>query len=176
MSYTRDAVALLIFIATSMVLSGVPAWILLVGAQVVRASLNKSKPDDTAKPTLAFWKKLLLGMLGGAIGEVVAVSVCGPAISSWCRDLSAQGYNCDGQGSLILVFTIPLCAVLGSSLSTIWTWYSLRIPAERAYGSVFRYRGVKRALNVAVAIAIQAVYWSLFAFAAYQLTLGMLDN
>lgn len=176
MFQTRDAVALLIFVAVSLLLTGLPAWILLAGAQVVRASLNKSRPGETAKPTLPFWKKLLLGTLGGAIGEVVAISVCSPALSRWCRDLSAQGYSCDGQGSLILIFTIPVCALLGSCVSTVWTMYSLRIPAQKAHASVFTYRGENRALNVAVAIAIQAAYWSLFALAGYRLSLGMLKN
>jgi hypothetical protein len=171
---TRDAVVLLTFIAVSLLLTGLPAWVLLAGAQMLRSISNKSTPGKIAKTSLAFWKKLLLGTLGGAMGEVVAISVYGPAESSWCREMSARGSHCDGQGPLILIFTIPICALLGSCVSTIWTAYSLRTPAQKTHASVFIYRGEKRALNVAVAITIQTVHWTVFAFAAYHLTLDML--
>lgn len=123
---------------------------------------------------LAFWKKMSLGVLGGIIGEVMAIAMYCPAESSWCRDMSAQGSYCDGQGPMVLIFAIPLCAIVGSCASMLWTWYSLSIQANHPWASVFSYCGGSRTVNVRFAIAIQTVYWATFAFAVYLWTRNLL--
>jgi hypothetical protein len=123
---------------------------------------------------LAFWKKAVLGTLGGLVGTGAAIGVYYPAESKWCSDMFAQGSYCSGQGVLVLGITVPLCAVVASSISMLWTWYSIRIPPNAPWASVFSYSGRNRARNVACAVAIQAVYWAVFAFASYRLTLNLL--
>jgi hypothetical protein len=56
----------------------------------------------------------------------------------------------------------------------LWTWYSLRIPANKPWASVFSYRGKNRALNVGFAVAVQAVYWAIFALTVYRLSRNLL--
>ena len=170
----QDAVLLLIVIAVLLLATAVPVWILLAGAQVLRSSLNRPEKNVAVRPALVFWKKLLFGALGGVIGEVIAIAVYRPAEASWCRDMAAQGSYCDGQGPLILAFTVPLCGIIGSCVATVWTWFSLRISSESPYASVFSYRGENRARNAAIAVAVQLAYWSLFALAAYRVTRGLL--
>ena len=123
---------------------------------------------------LAFWKKVSLGILGGIIGEITAIAMYRPAESSWCKDMSAQGSYCDGQGPLVLILTVPLCAIFGSCASMLWTWYSLGISANNPSVSVFSYRGKNRLLNVVIAVAVQAGYWAFFALAVYRLTRNLL--
>jgi hypothetical protein len=60
---------------------------------------------------LAFWKKASLGILGGIVGEIIAIAMYHPAESSWCNDMSAQGSYCGGQGPLVLILTVPLGAI-----------------------------------------------------------------
>ena len=170
----QDALSFLIVIGILLLATAVPAWILLAGSQVLRSSLNEPAQNVAIRPTLAFWKKLLLGTLGGVIGEVIAIAVYRPAEESWCRDMAAQGSYCDGPGPLILIVTVPLCGIIGSCVATVWTWFSLRVSPESPYASVVSYRGENRALNVAIAVAIQLCYWSLFALAAYRVTRGLL--
>jgi hypothetical protein len=123
---------------------------------------------------LAFWKKVSLGVLGGIVGEITAIAMYRPAESSWCRDMSAQHSYCDGQGSLVLILTVPLCAIFGSCISMLWTWYSIGLPADNPWVSVFSYRGKNRVMNVGFAAAIQAIYWLIFALSVYRLTRSVL--
>jgi hypothetical protein len=123
---------------------------------------------------LVFWKKLLLGTLGGILGEVAAIAMYHPAESKWCSDEFARGSYCDGQGPLILVLTVPLFAILASCVSMLWTWYSLSIPASSRWASVFSYSGKNRALNAGFALAVQAVYWTIFTLAVYRLSRSLL--
>jgi hypothetical protein len=123
---------------------------------------------------LAFWKKASLGILGGIVGEIIAIAMYHPAESSWCRDISAKGSYCNGQGPLVLILTVPLGAILGSRVSMVWTWYCLRIRADNLWASVFSYCGRNRALNVGFAVAVQAVHWATFALAMYLLTRNLL--
>jgi hypothetical protein len=111
-------------------------------------------------------------MLGGLVGGITAIAVFSPAQSAWCQAESARGSYCDGDGPMLLfALTIPLGAVVASSIAVLWTWFSFLIPADRLYASVFTYRGDRRGLNVGIALAVQAVYWSIFAVALYALTL-----
>lgn len=123
---------------------------------------------------LTFWKKLFLGILGGFAGEITAIAVYPLAESKWCREMSAQGSYCDGQGVLVLIFTVPLCAMIGSCASMLWTWVSMGIRANHPWASVFSYCGRNRALNVGFAAAVQVLYWTIFALAAYRLTRNLL--
>jgi hypothetical protein len=123
---------------------------------------------------LGFWKKISIGLLGGIAGEVAAFAVFFQAQSNWCRDMVAQGSYCDGQGPLVLILTVPLSAVVAATVSMLWTWASLAIPAQSPWASVFGYRGNNRLLNVALVLAVQAVYWAIFALAVYRLTRNLL--
>lgn len=123
---------------------------------------------------LAFWKKMFLGILGGIVGEITAIVMFYPAESSWCRDLYARGSYCDGQGPFILILTVPLCAIIGSCASILWTWYSLGIRANSPWASVFSYCGGNRTLNIGIAVAVQAVYWAIFAWTIYLFSCNLL--
>jgi hypothetical protein len=129
---------------------------------------------ETTGLKLAFWKKLLLGVLGGLVGEVIAVAIFPAAESKWCTDMYARGSYCDGQGPLVCILTVPLCAIVGSCVSVLWTWYSLRIRANSPWASMFSYCGGNRTLNVGLALAVQAVYWAIFAWAIYLFTCSLL--
>lgn len=131
-----------------------------------------AKRDDRPKARLL--EESVLGILGGLVGEITAIAIFPSAESNWCRDMSAQGSYCDGQGPLVLIPTVPLCAILGSCASIFWTWYSLRIRANAPWASVFSYCGRNRALNVGFAVAVQAVYWAIFALAVYLYTRNLL--
>jgi hypothetical protein len=151
-----------------------PPLILLAAARYIVSRLEISPQNQATGPTLGFWKKVFLGTLGGIVGEITAIAMLFPAESSWCRDMSAQGSYCDGQGPMVLILTVPLSAILGSCASIVWTWYSLRIRANNPCASVFSYFGRNRALNVGIAIAIQALYWAIFALAIYHYTRSLL--
>jgi uncharacterized membrane protein HdeD (DUF308 family) len=152
-----------------------PAAFLLFFAVTPSFILSGLKMQNEATGLkLGFWKKVFLGILGGIVGEITAIAMFYPAESSWCRDMYAKGSYCDGQGPLVLILTIPLCAILGSCASILWTWYSLRIRANNPWASVFSYCGRNRTLNVGIAIAIQALYWAIFALAIYHYTRSLL--
>ncbi|MGA3008863.1 MAG: hypothetical protein ABSD72_01250 [Terracidiphilus sp.] len=161
-------------IVLSLSFAVIPSWILLAVSRVIGWSLKTSPQEEAADVRLGFWKNVFLGALGGFVGEVMAVAMLYPAESSWCRDMYAQGSYCDGQGPLVLILTVPLCAIIGSCTAIIWTWYSLGIRANNPWASVFSYRGRNRALNVGLVIAVQAVYWVIFAWAIYLFTRSLL--
>jgi hypothetical protein len=123
---------------------------------------------------LTLGKKMLMGLLGGIAGEITAIAVFPLAESMWCKDMFAQGPYCDGQGPLVLIFTIPGCAILGSCTSMVWTWYSLHIPANKPWASAFSYRGGNRVLNIGFAVAVQVAYWAALAGAVCLTTRNML--
>ena len=148
------------FLATFFVLPAItPSVILSLVMQNKQAAMK-----------LAFWKKVLLGTLAGFVGEVAAIGMYFRAESKWCSDEFARGSYCDGQGPLILVFTVPLFAIVASCVCLLWTWYSLRLPANSRWASVFSYSGPNRASNTGFALAVQAVYWAIFVLAAYRLS------
>jgi len=151
-----------------------PSLALLGAARYIVSCLEKSPQSGGTDPKLGFWKKVFLGILGGIVGEITAIAMSFPAESRLCRDMSAQGSHCDGQEPMILILTVPLCAILGSCVSIFWTWYSLRIRANHPWASVFSYCGSNRALNVGFAVAAQAVYWAIFALAVYLFTSNLL--
>lgn len=152
------------------------AFLLLFAAipSFILSGLNMSWKNLGIDRKLSFWKKVFLGILGGFAGEIAAIAVLPLAESKWCRNMSAQGSHCDGQGPLVLIFTVPLCAILGSCASMLWTWISVGIPAHKPWASIFSYSGRNRALNVAFAVAIQALYWAIFALATYLQTRNLL--
>jgi hypothetical protein len=130
--------------------------------------------EETSK-RLSYWKKVSIGMLGGVVGGITAIAVFFPAQSAWCTAESAKGSYCDGDGPMLLVaLTIPVGSFVASSIAVLWTWFSFLIPADRHSASVFTYRGDLRGLNVGIALAVQSVYWSIFAVALYRLTLSEL--
>jgi hypothetical protein len=147
---------LLVFVAPSFILSGL------------------KMQNEAAGVRLVFWKKMLLGIVGGLVGAVVAIAVYPLAESAWCRDMFAQGSYCDGQGPLIMGLTVPAFAIVGSCVSMLWTWCSLRIPANSPLASVFSFRGRNRALNVGLAAAVQLVYWAVFAWIVYGVSRSLL--
>ena len=151
-----------------------PSLILLGISRVILLMFTAPSEDERTHPKLAFWKKVLLGSLGGMIGEITAVAVYHSAESSWCRDMSAQGSYCDGQGIMVLFLTVPLGAILGGCISVLWTWYSLLIRATKPWASIFSYCGGNRALNLGFAAAVPIVYWAIFALAMYRLTRNLL--
>ncbi len=161
------AAFLLFFAAT-------PSLILLAAARYIVSRLEMSPQNEATGFKLGFWKKVLLGIIGGIVGEITAVAMFYPAESSWCRDMYAQGSYCDGQGPLVLILTIPLCAILGSCAAILWTWYSLRIRANNPWASIFSYCGRNRALNVGLAVSFQTVYWAIFALTVYLYTRNLL--
>ncbi|HEX8713115.1 MAG TPA: hypothetical protein VF730_14645 [Terracidiphilus sp.] len=120
---------------------------------------------------LAYWKKLALGALAGFIGEVVAIGMFFSALSKICRYELARGSYCSGEEPLILVFAVPLCAVVASCISMFWTWRSMRIRSNSRWASVFSYSGKDRAMNAGCAVIVQAIFWASFTFAVYRLYL-----
>jgi hypothetical protein len=163
-----SSAALLLFFAST------PPLVLLAASRYVVSRLEISPQNQASGLKLGFWKKVFLGTLGGIVGEITAFAMLFPAESSWCRDMSAQGSYCDGQGPMVLILTVPLSAILGSCASIVWTWSSLRIRASNPWASVFSYCGRNRSLNVRIAIAIQALYWAIFALAIYLYTRSLL--
>jgi uncharacterized membrane protein HdeD (DUF308 family) len=151
-----------------------PSLALLGAARYIVSCLETSPKDEATGLKLGFWKKVFLGILGGIVGEITAIAMFYPAESSWCRDMYAQGSYCGGLEPLVLILTVPLCAILGSCASILWTWYSLRIRSNNPWASVFSYCGRNRALNVGFAVAFQAVYLAIFALAVYLLTRDLL--
>lgn len=162
------AAAFLLFFAAT------PSLVLLTVSRYVVSRLEFSPQNQASGLKLGFWKKVFLGTLGGIVGEITAIAMLFPAESSWCRDMSAQGSHCDGQGPMVLILTVPLSAILGSCASIVWTWCSLRIRANNPCTSVFSYCGRNRLLNVGIAVAIQALYWAIFALAIYLYTRNLL--
>lgn len=154
-------------VAMLLVLATVSPLILLMIVRVFFWGAKGIPQNAGVNQKLHFWKKLLLGIAGGFIAEIVAIAVYSPAEARWCREMAARGSYCDGQGVLILIFTVPLGAILGSFISLLWTWCSLRIPASSPWASVFTYSGKNRALHLGLALAIQIAYWSIFTLAAY---------
>jgi hypothetical protein len=125
---------------------------------------------------LALWKKVLLGVLGGLSGAIAAIVVVDPAVSAWCRELYSKGWQCNGGlGSLFVIFTVPFGAILGSGVSVLWTRWTIRVPATRPWASVFSYCGRNRALNIGIAIAVQAIYWTIFVWVMYLISLKLLQ-
>ena len=173
MTYMHDFVGVFYLIAFFLLITVFPSWILLVVARIIAALDNSAKTEGTTVK-LAFWKKVLLGSLGGFVGEILAVAVYPLAESAWCRDEFAQGSYCDGQGPLVLIFTLPLCAIVGSCVSMIWSWYSFGIRADTPWASVFSYCGSSRARNLGFAVAVQIMYWAIFARAVYLFTRSLL--
>ena len=114
----------------------------------------------------------LLGLLGGIVGEYVAVSTLCIGEEWICHTLN-QLCN-DGQGGLAFIFTIPFCSFVCSGLALFWTWLSLRFREDAPWASVFQYSGPSRLLNWNFAIAIQLVYWSLFWFGFFYLTIKII--
>jgi len=129
--------------------------------------------NEAANVNLAFWKKFGLGEVGGLVGAIASIAALYSAEPQWCADMSAKGSYCDGQGGLILIFTLPVATVVGVIVAMLWSWSSLRISANSPWTSVFSYRGENRAKNVGIAIAIQIAYWAIFflAFRAFSLSL-----
>jgi hypothetical protein len=135
------AAFLLFFAAT-------PSLILLAAARYVVSRLEVSPQNEAMDLKLGFWKKEFLGILGGIVGEITAIAMFFQAQSIGCRDMYTKGTHCDGQAPLVLILTVPLCGILGSCASILWTWYSLRIRANNPWASVFSYCGRNRALNL----------------------------
>jgi hypothetical protein len=160
--------AFLLFVAAT------PSLVLLAASRYVVSRLEISPQNPATSLKFGFWKKVFLGILGGIVGEITAVAMFLPAESSWCSDMFAQGSYCDGQGPMVLILTVPVCAILGSCISTLWTWFSLRIRANNPWASVFSYCGKNRALNLGFALAFQTVYWAIFALAVYLYTRNLL--
>jgi hypothetical protein len=111
---------------------------------------------------------VIIGLLGGLAGEFVAVSSL--VIGEWWICYTQHQLCNDGQGGIVLVFTIPALSLMGGTVALIWTRISLRIPAERPWASVFRYSGPSRLINWSFAIAIQLIFWTLFMVGFYRLT------
>jgi hypothetical protein len=154
--------------------SGILSWILFHGAHILFPISEERQGNDGIKKGQGAWKQVLLGTLGGFAGEVAAIAIYPTAESTWCRDMSAQGSYCDGQGPMVLILTVPLFAILGSCISLLWTSYGGHVPAESPRASVFSYRGGDRVLNIGFAVAVQATYWTIFTLAAYLLTRSLL--
>ena len=170
----RELFLLCFTTAFLLLLAVTPSLILLAAGRYIVSCLETSPQNEATGLKLGFWKKVFLGILGGIVGEITAIAMSFPAESSWCKDMSAQGSYCDGQGPMVLILTVPLCAILGSCASIFWTWYSLRIPANNPWASVFSYCGSNRTLNVGFAVAFQTVYWAIFALAVYLYTRNLL--
>jgi hypothetical protein len=109
-----------------------------------------------------------LGLLGGLAGEISAI--CSLSFGEWWVCRTEHQLCNDGQGGMALIFTIPALSLFGSIITLLWTWASLRIPADMPWASVFSYSGTRRSLNWICAIAIQLIFWSLLTFAVFRLT------
>ena len=154
-------------LAAVLFLPVIPPLILFSAAGIIRSSLGMVLQSRDKNRKWTFWRDVLLGALGGLAAETAAIATFFPALSRWCWDSSVRGSYCNGFEVFALLFIVPFCAIFGSSVSMLWTWYSRRMPANNVWASVFTYSGRHRALNLALAIVVQAVYWALFALAVY---------
>ena len=114
----------------------------------------------------------ILGILGGIAGAIVAVGTLAGS-EQWICYSQHQLCN-DGQGGILLIFTLPFFSIVCSSIALVWTSWSFRIPEESAWASIFRYSGKRRTLNWLCAVTTQIVFWSFFTAAVFRITLATL--
>ena len=155
-----------VLLAMFLCCAAVPAGIALAVVREFSAPL---------KDRWTFWRRLGFAVFGAFLAEIIAVLVYGLAESKWCRDMFARGTYCDGQGPMILILIVPLCAILASCISSGWTWYSLRASVQSPRAPILSYRGSNRMLNIGFVVTVQALYWSTFTLAIYFLTLHLLE-
>jgi hypothetical protein len=101
---------------------------------------------------------LVLSLLGGFAGGAVAVVSLILGVNRSCR-LDHQACH-DGQTGMVMMLTIPVFSLLGSSLALFWTWLSLHIPARHPWTSIFTYDGQQKPLNLICGVAIQLAFWA----------------
>jgi hypothetical protein len=114
----------------------------------------------------------LLGTAGGCGGAIVALLTLVGALEWECY---TRHFGCnDGQGGIMLIFTVPCFAIVCSSLALVWTSLSFRIPEASIWASVFRYSGERRLMNWLCALAIQASFWGILVAVVFRMTLATL--
>ena len=75
-----------------------------------------------------------------------------------CRVLNR---GCDGQGAIMLIIYVPMMFAIGGLIGTLWTWFTVRLPANNVYASVFLYRGPHPWVNRALAAILSIGPWVL---------------
>jgi hypothetical protein len=73
-----------------------------------------------------------------------------------CRVLNR---GCDGQGAIALIYCVPFMFVVGGLIGTLWTRFTVRLPATNVYASVFTYRGPHPWVNRALAAVLSIGPW-----------------
>jgi hypothetical protein len=152
-------------------LFGVPFTLALSGAWALVLKIDHSKwliPATRHRPERKV-RYVVLAVLGGIAGDFAAVD--SRAIGEWwiCR---TQHRLCnEGQGGLMLIFSVPVLAVLGALVAWGWTWLSLRIPPHQPWASIFCYRGSLRWLNLLLALIIPTAFWAFVTLGLIRATL-----
>lgn len=105
---------------------------------------------------IPYWR---LSLIGGICGECTAV--CSLFFATEWSCFKGQQLCHDGQTGMVLILTVPLFSVLGSVFALLWTWITLRVPAERLYASILTYSGPRRILNRIIGLAVVFGIWML---------------
>jgi hypothetical protein len=112
----------------------------------------------------------ILGLAGGLAGGFTAVFSLVLGMAWFCYKQYAVCH--DGQAGFALIFTIPMLSMFGSGLSLLWTRWTLQGARNRLWASIFCYSGQWPGLNFIGAIVIQLVYWAIFTYCIFWLTIN----
>lgn len=72
-----------------------------------------------------------------------------------------SGVICDGGERIEIDAVAILVPLLGAVLGSIWTDYTIRVPPNKVYASVFTYNGRQKPLNRLLAL-FSSVLWIVF--------------
>ena len=123
--------------------------------------------ENGSQRKVRYW---ILGLVGGLAGGFTAVLALVLGTAWFCYKQYAICH--DGQAGIALIFTIPMLSLFGSAFSLFWTWCSLRLESRRLWASIFSYSGQQPGLNFILAGVIQLVYWALFSYCLFWLTIN----
>lgn len=76
-------------------------------------------------------------------------------------DCRVVNRGCDGQGAIALIYYVPLMFAVGALIGTLWTRFTVRLPATTVYASVFTYCGAHPWANRALAAILSVGPWVL---------------
>ncbi len=158
--------ATLIFSAFGLGFAMIPP--LALGIVLEASSINWRIPatQHTAESKVHY---VWLSILGGLAGTFSAVSAL--IVGEWWLCYSEKQLCYDGQGDLVLIFTVPVLAFCGALASLFWTWFTLRLAPTRLWASFFRYSGPNRLLNRAYSLLVPIFLWLFTTYAVYRITL-----
>jgi len=117
-----------------------------------------SNQTRAAAPFVATSTYVGAAILGGVAGALTIADAVIMRLDLDCRVLNR---GCDGQGAAVLIFYVPFLFAVGGLVGTLWTWFTVRLPADNVYASVFTYRGPHRWLNRVLGVIMSIGPWVL---------------